>query len=115
MHIKENIQFFSGYQGYVLQNICEKFEQKVFDRGDVIAHKGELNNKMVILLFGKAAMYSDDHAKHLERELKPNQYFGEKALKETETNEFTIIASKVSMCLVLSAEDFEENVFYLRH
>jgi hypothetical protein len=41
---------------------------------------------MIILLFGKASMYSDPYLKCEEKELRPNQYYGEKALKETEEN-----------------------------
>jgi hypothetical protein len=43
MHLRQHVPFFCAYSGFVLQNICDKLQQKVFDRGQIIARKGTPN------------------------------------------------------------------------
>jgi signal-transduction protein with cAMP-binding, CBS, and nucleotidyltransferase domain len=61
---------------------------------------------MVLVLIGELGVYNQDN--ELMQTLSENMTFGERALRIEETCKINLVAQKVSVCLSLSRQDFEE-------
>jgi len=115
MHLKIHVPFFANYEGVTLHNICNHLKQKVFDRGDVIVQKGEMGEEMYVILLGEVGVYFDDELQNCVVSLGENKVFGERSLQNSEERTANIVAHKVTVCLVLSKSDFNEQVFHIEH
>lgn len=68
------------------------------------------------MLFGEVGIYQDEDLQKLVCKKTENHHFGEEALKfEPSIRSESAIAHKVTVCLVLSNTDYNEQVYYVEH
>ena len=67
---------------------------------------------MIIVLTGKAGVYKDGE---LMSELNENMSFGERSLRISELRKADLVAHTVTCVLVLTRDEFNEQVFHLEH
>lgn len=113
MHLQIKIPFFERYDHLTMFNICKQLRQRVYDRGEVIAAKGDIADNMIVVLIGELGVYED--GKRLTHRLTENMSYGERALRIREPWKTTLVAQRVTVCLSLSRDDFQEQVFHLEH
>ena len=108
MHLKTYVPFFRDYDSMTLTNLCKVLRQKVYDKEEIVMTKGELGNEMMIILHGKVGVYFDDKMEDCVVTLGENQSFGERALQNSDKRTASVVAHKVTVCMVLSKDDFYE-------
>ena len=115
MHLQLNVPFFANYSGQVLANVCNQLQQRVYDKGEIIFRKGDLGEELFVIMIGEAGVYVDDQLQQCVVELTENKTYGERSLHQQEVRQATLLAHRVTVCLVLNQTDFHNQVFHIEH
>jgi hypothetical protein len=59
MFLKTNVPFFANYEQDVLYKLCQSLKQSSHAKGELIARKGDLADKMHVVMVGQAGVYFD--------------------------------------------------------
>ena len=70
---------------------------------------------MFVIMIGSVGVYMDNELDNCVVELKANSTFGERSLQTTDRRSANVIAHKATVCLVLSKDDFYNQVFHIEH
>lgn len=101
------VPLFQGCSDTCLANVVMKLRTQLYMRGDVIFHKGDSANSMVIISRGKVKVISPDN-ESLLAVLKQGSFFGEIGLLRNMTRSCTVIAGTFCELKSLDRRDAEE-------
>jgi CRP-like cAMP-binding protein len=108
LEILKELDIFSELDSSALRKLCQLFEEKIYNQGEVIFEEGSIENSMMIITSGevRVSQKADSNTEEALVVLKKGDFFGEMALLDDLPRSATAIAHTNVIIFEISRNHF---------